>query len=205
MVMHLHYQAVLWNSTGVRNSFKIPRGGRECAEVPATVNHHGHQVVHPVGVGGIPRGVEEPQLQGEHHPVAQLGVAVQLVHVLEPLQVQSQDHGQLLHPHSGAQKYVKWQVRTRKSLQKKICSRMASLWGSVVKGVQNIGRIKNPFFFSLLVRTGNKYLFQIINSTTGIWMQDNCRTTSIFHPSVGRKSWNKSVLLLWLWQVWGET
>lgn len=30
-------------------------------------------------------------------------------------------------------------------------------------------------------------------------MQDKCRKTSIFHPSEGRKSWNKSVLLLWLW------
>lgn len=89
----------------MRNPFKTPREGRAGPEVPATVNHHGHQVVHPVRVGGIPRGVEEPQLQWEHHPVGQLGVTVQLVHVLEPLQVQSQDHGQLLHPHSGAQKW----------------------------------------------------------------------------------------------------
>jgi len=72
-----------------------------CRPLPAAVHHDGHQVVHAVGVGGVPRGVEEPQLQGEHHAVRQLGVAVQLVHVLEALQVQRQDHGQLLHPHPG--------------------------------------------------------------------------------------------------------
>lgn len=65
----------------------------------AAVHHHGHQVVHAIGVGGVARGVEESQLQGEDHAVGQLGVAVQLVHVLKPLQVQSQNHGQLLHPH----------------------------------------------------------------------------------------------------------
>lgn len=66
---------------------------------PATVNHHGHQVVHAVQVHGVAGRVEEPELQREDHPVGQLGVPVQLLHVLEPFQVQGQNHGQLLHSH----------------------------------------------------------------------------------------------------------
>lgn len=65
----------------------------------ATVNHHGHQVVHAVQVHGVAGRVEEPELQREDHPVGQLGVPVQLLHVLEPFQVQGQNHGQLLHSH----------------------------------------------------------------------------------------------------------
>lgn len=66
---------------------------------PAAVHHHGHQVVHAVQVHGVAGRVEEPELQREDHPVRQLGVSVQLLHVLEPLQVQGQDHGQLFHSH----------------------------------------------------------------------------------------------------------
>ena len=69
--------------------------------LPAAVHHNSHQVVHAVQVDGVSGRVEEAQLQRENDAVGQLGVAVQLVHVLEPLEVQRQDHGQLLHPHPG--------------------------------------------------------------------------------------------------------
>lgn len=52
---------------------------------PATVNHYSNQVVHAVQVHGITGGVEEPQFQWEDHAVGQLGVPVELLHVLEPL------------------------------------------------------------------------------------------------------------------------
>lgn len=67
--------------------------------VPATVHHHGDQVVQPLRVGGVSRGVEEAELQGEDDAIGQLGVALQLLHVLEALQVQRQDHRQLLDAH----------------------------------------------------------------------------------------------------------
>ena len=35
----------------------------------AAVDDHRHQVVHPVGVHGIVRGVKQAELQGEDHPV----------------------------------------------------------------------------------------------------------------------------------------
>ena len=38
----------------------------------AAVDHHRHQVVHPVGVDGVVRGVEQPELQGEDHSVGDL-------------------------------------------------------------------------------------------------------------------------------------
>ena len=53
--------------------------------LPPTVHYHSHEVIHAVRVGGISRGVEEPQLQREDHAVGQLGVAMQLVHVLKAL------------------------------------------------------------------------------------------------------------------------
>lgn len=67
--------------------------------VPATVHHHGHQVVQPLRVGGVSGRVEEAELQGEDDAIGQLGVALQLLHVLEALQVQRQDHRQLLDAH----------------------------------------------------------------------------------------------------------
>ena len=75
--------------------------------LPAAVHHHGHQVVHAVQVDGVSGRVEEAQLQREDDAVGQLGVALQLLHVLEPLQVQRQDHGQPLHTHPGA---ARWNV-----------------------------------------------------------------------------------------------
>ncbi len=68
------------------------------------VDDHGHQVVHPVGVDGVVGGVEEPELEREDHPVGDLDVPVDLVHVLEPLQVEGQDGGQPLHAHPLLQK-----------------------------------------------------------------------------------------------------
>ena len=53
--------------------------------LPATVNHHSDQVVHAVQVHGVTGGVEEPEFQREDHPVRELGVPVELFHVLEPL------------------------------------------------------------------------------------------------------------------------
>ena len=69
--------------------------------LPAAVHHNSHQVVHAVQVDGVSGRVEEAQLQRENDAVGQLGVAVQLLHVLKPLQVQRQDHGQPLHTHPG--------------------------------------------------------------------------------------------------------
>ena len=63
------------------------------------MHDHGHQVVHAVGVGGVPGRVEEAELQREDDAIGQLGVAVQLVHVFKALQVEGEDHRELLHPH----------------------------------------------------------------------------------------------------------
>lgn len=49
------------------------------------MHHHSHEVVETVGVGGVTGGIEEPQLQREDHAVGQLGVAMQLVHILKAL------------------------------------------------------------------------------------------------------------------------
>lgn len=51
----------------------------------STVNDDSNQVIHAVQVDSIAGGVEEPELQREDHPVRQLGVPVELLHVLEPL------------------------------------------------------------------------------------------------------------------------
>lgn len=51
----------------------------------STVNDDSNQVIHAVQVDSITGGVEEPELQREDHPVRQLGVPVELLHVLEPL------------------------------------------------------------------------------------------------------------------------
>lgn len=74
--------------------------------VPATVYDHGHQVVHAVRVGGVAGCVEEAKLQGEDDPVGQFGVAVELVHVLKALQVEGEDHRQLLYSHPGGDRKV---------------------------------------------------------------------------------------------------
>ena len=63
------------------------------------MHHHGHQVIEPLGIGGVPGRVEETELQGEDNAIGQLGVALQLLHVLKTLQVQSQNHRQLLDTH----------------------------------------------------------------------------------------------------------
>lgn len=70
---------------------------------PPTMHHHGHQVIEPLRVGGVPRGVEEAELQREDDTIGQLGVALQLLHVFKALQVQSQDHRQLLYTHPTSQ------------------------------------------------------------------------------------------------------
>ena len=40
------------------------------------MDDHGHQVVHPVRVDGVIRGVEQAELQGEDHSVGDLGELV---------------------------------------------------------------------------------------------------------------------------------
>lgn len=70
-----------------------------CQYTPATMHHDSDEVVEPLRIGGVPRGVEEAELQGEDDAVGQLGVALQLLHVFEALQMQSQDHWQLLYAH----------------------------------------------------------------------------------------------------------
>lgn len=70
-----------------------------CPPLPATVYHHRHQVVHAVQVYCITGGVEEPEFQWEDHSVRELGVPMELLHVLEPLEVQGQNHGQLFDSH----------------------------------------------------------------------------------------------------------
>ncbi len=67
--------------------------------LPATVNNHSHEIIHAIQVNCICRRVEQTELQRENHSIGELGVAMQLLHVLEPLQVQRQDHGKLLHTH----------------------------------------------------------------------------------------------------------
>ena len=70
-----------------------------CLPSPATVHHHCDQVIHAVQVDCITGGVEEPEFQREDHSVRELGVPMELLHVLEPLEVQGQNHGQLLDSH----------------------------------------------------------------------------------------------------------
>lgn len=41
-----------------------------CTDSPATMHHHSDQVVKPLGIGGIARGVKEAELQREDHAVA---------------------------------------------------------------------------------------------------------------------------------------
>lgn len=53
------------------------------------MHHHGDQVIQPLRIGGVPRGVEEAEFQGEDDAIGQLGVALQLLHVFKALQVQS--------------------------------------------------------------------------------------------------------------------
>lgn len=76
--------------------------------LPAAVHDNGHQVVHAVGVGGVPRRVEKAELQREDDAIGQLGVAVQLVHVLKALQVQGEDHRQLFYSHPEGKKMYKY-------------------------------------------------------------------------------------------------
>lgn len=63
------------------------------------MHHYSHEVIEPLGVGGVPGGVEEAELQREDDAIGQLRVALQLLHVLKALQVQSQDHWQFLDAH----------------------------------------------------------------------------------------------------------
>ena len=65
------------------------------------MHHYSNQVVEALGVGGVAGRVEEAELEGEDDAVGQLGVALKLLHVLKALEVQGQDHGQLLHTHPG--------------------------------------------------------------------------------------------------------
>ena len=44
--------------------------------------------------------VEELEFPGEYHSVGELGVALTVLHVLEPLEVEGQDLGELLDPES---------------------------------------------------------------------------------------------------------
>lgn len=67
------------------------------------MHHHGDQVVKPLRIGGVPGGVEEAELQGEDDAIGQLGVSLQLLHVLKALEVQSQDHWQFLYTHPVSQ------------------------------------------------------------------------------------------------------
>ena len=71
------------------------------ANLPPTMHHYSNQVVEALGVGGVAGRVEEAELEGEDDAVGQLGVALKLLHVLKALEVQGQDHGQLLHTHPG--------------------------------------------------------------------------------------------------------
>lgn len=86
--------------------WQSPRGPRTappqrapCPPSPAAVYHHRDQVVHAVQVYCITGGVEEPEFQWEDHSVRELGVPMELLHVLEPLEVQGQNHGQLFDSH----------------------------------------------------------------------------------------------------------
>lgn len=74
-----------------------------CTYTPPTMHHHGDQVVQPLRIGGVPGGVEEAKLQGEDDSIGQLGVPLQLLHVLKALQVQSQYHWQFLYTHPVSQ------------------------------------------------------------------------------------------------------
>ncbi len=85
------------------NGSKVLYSGCVCTYTPPTMHHHGDQVVEPLRIGGVPGGVEEAELQGEDDAIGQLGVALQLLHVLKALQVQSQDHWQFLDTHPASE------------------------------------------------------------------------------------------------------
>lgn len=86
------------------------------------MHHHGDQVIEPLRIGGVPGGVEETELQREDNAIGQLGVALQLLHVLKALQVQSQNHWQLLYTHPRSQisqrQTPKYKYSTEKPLKK---------------------------------------------------------------------------------------
>ena len=85
---------------------------------PSTMYHHSYQVIHFICVGSLFRlqgkaedhltppthassrlnCVEQLEFPWKHNTVGQLGVAVELLHVLEPLEVEGQDLGQLFDP-----------------------------------------------------------------------------------------------------------
>lgn len=58
------------------------------------------QIVEPIRIDSVVRGVEQPQLKRKDHPMRHLDMPIELLHVLEALQVQGQYHGQLLDAHS---------------------------------------------------------------------------------------------------------
>jgi len=64
------------------------------------MDDHRGQVVQSVWIHCIIRGVEESQFQGKDDSVRDLDVPVELLHVLEALKMQGQDHGKLLHTHT---------------------------------------------------------------------------------------------------------
>lgn len=51
------------------------------------MHHNGDEVVKPFRVGGVSGRVEEAELQREDHAVAELSVALELLHVFKSLQV----------------------------------------------------------------------------------------------------------------------
>lgn len=52
------------------------------------MHHHGDEVVQPFRIGRVSGRVEEAELQREDHAVAELSVALELLHVFKSLQMQ---------------------------------------------------------------------------------------------------------------------
>lgn len=63
------------------------------------VDNHSGQIVETIRIHCIIGGVKEPQFQWKHNAMRDLDVPIKLLHVLEALEMQGQDHGQLLYTH----------------------------------------------------------------------------------------------------------
>ena len=80
--------------------------------------------------------VEKPQFEREDDPVGDLDVPVDLLHVLEPLQVEGQDCRQSLHPHPFLKVYRSIQCRSVKFYFK--CNNSPPISSSDGKKIQPI-------------------------------------------------------------------
>lgn len=99
---HLCFVRFVWSSTesGASSRILISTPAQCTCQIQCTLNPVHCNNVQVLTKVGVTHRVEQAQLQREHHAVGHLDVAVVLLHVLEPLEVQRQDERQLLDAHA---------------------------------------------------------------------------------------------------------